>query len=196
MKEPKFFLKIIIINYILLVANSGAAESSEPSETSDLHDPLVYYGMAGCGPGSIIFKKNNRLSQIAAWFVNVVSLRDSSLSFYVSSETSNCPSGDAIYDDKKYKSAAKRQILLDYIAVNFDNLRKDSARGTGFFLGGLAMSFGCGDDAVAKIFFKISQANFEAIYGNAKGNNPDEVIDRYVNFIKSDDVLSARCRYT
>ena len=192
MNKPIVYLKLISICF-LLVSRPVLGEQVKPS---NLDDPLVYYGMAGCGPGSIIFRKNNRSSQLAAWVVNVISLRDMSLSFYVSSETSNCPPSHAIYNTKNYWPSAERQILRDYIAINFDNLRKDSARGTGLHLTGLAESFGCRDHAGTKRFMKISQTKFETIYGDKKGNYPDKVIDHYITFIQSDDVLDVKCRVT
>ncbi len=86
------------------------------------------YGMAGCGLGSLVWKDQPGMIQIAAATVNnIVSPQTSA----ITSGTSGC------YD------ASGSSVQLDYIETNKVALKEDAARGQGETLHGLMTLMGC-----------------------------------------------------
>ena len=106
-----------------------------------------HYGMAGCGLGSLAFKDQPGMIQVAAATVNnIVSPQTSA----ITSGTSGC------YDSGSV--AAK----IDYIETNKVSLKEDAARGQGETLEGLMTLLGCSEHPAVKSELK---SNFQTIFG-------------------------------
>ena len=104
-----------------------------------------HYGMAGCGLGSLAFKDQPGMIQVAAATVNnIVSPQTSA----ITSGTSGCYDGGS--------SAAK----IDYIETNKVSLKEDAARGQGETLEGLMTLLGCKEPTIKNELKNNSQTIF------------------------------------
>ncbi len=104
------------------------------------------YGEAGCGLGSVVMGKDG--NQVLASTTNDTS---GTQTFGISSGTSNCVDGGTV--------AINREVPM-FIEVNRIALAKDSARGQGETLAGLAQLMGCQEHA----FGHAMKANYDAIF--------------------------------
>lgn len=86
------------------------------------------YGMAGCGPGSVIFGEKKGMVQAVGAITNAIY---SAQSYAISSGTSNCG------------SSSQQANSSRYIEVNKLALEKDMARGQGETLSALSEVMGC-----------------------------------------------------
>ncbi len=132
------------------------------------------YGMAGCGPGTLIFSKNDKGSQIGASLVHnpgplstiryvgsFFGMLASSQTFAISSGTSNC-------EDPSDGTVAK-----NYIENNNEILQKDLARGSGESLNGLAKVLGCPN---AEQLNQALRAEYENVFAGDKAQNAEKII--------------------
>ena len=92
------------------------------------------YGEAGCGPGSLILKKNSFVSQTSVQGTNAVSSPFHTTAIY--SNLSNC-------DAKWSKSSPKEKERFQFIADNYLQLQVDISRGHGENLQALLEIHGC-----------------------------------------------------
>ena len=109
------------------------------------------YGMAGCGLGSILIKKNTMVMQIVAATLNGTS---GNQSLGMTTGTSNCM-GSA--------DAAQLMHQQDFIASNLRSLSQDVSRGEGDTLFAYAEVLGC--QGVYPQFSKIAQSSYQRIFG-------------------------------
>jgi hypothetical protein len=110
-----------------------------------------YYGMAGCGLGSLIFGPVNQPgAQVLAATTNGTFATQT---FGISSGTSNCVSGGVVRAEREQAAFAE---------LNFRDLKQNMAAGGGEYLKSFATLLGC-EDSVKPAFFKMTQERFEAI---------------------------------
>jgi hypothetical protein len=109
--------------------------------------------MAGCGLGSLAFKENGKWQQVLAATTNGTF---GTQTFGISTGTSNCTADGAV------KSERATEV---FVAVNFDSLKSEMARGSGEHLVALSSLMGCersGDLA------RTLQANYENTFSKAE----------------------------
>lgn len=139
---------------------------------------LPTYGMAGCGLGSMVFKKNVRSEQWLASIVNDFFLPQSSM---ITTGTSNC------VDVDEEQSQAEQEIFID---SNFHTMRTDASRGDGESLRAFAELMGCHKEGLYDTFASISQGQFDYIFSDSQ---PRSVTQRYRNALKDSRALRTRC---
>jgi hypothetical protein len=127
------------------------------------------HGMAGCGLGSIVFKKD---SQVLAATTNGSSY---SQTFGITSGTSNC------VDTQGHAK------LKNFIEGNRVALESDVARGQGETLSSVAYYFGCSNDSN---FRSALQQGFDGIF---KSQDADSVFEAMKSSIKSQPQVAVQC---
>jgi hypothetical protein len=137
-----------------------------------------FAGDAGCGLGSIVMRKNVKISQTLAITTNGTF---SSQLLGVIFGTSGC--GASGWVQNKVEA-------LRYAEANFENLKVDIARGEGESINSVGSLLGCQEKSLME-FSKMSQSHFlEIVPANAK---PTDVIDSLDQKIKSDQKLRLEC---
>ena len=110
-----------------------------------------YYGMAGCGLGSLIFGPvDDPFAQVLAATTNGTF---ASQTFGISSGTSNCLPGGVVRAEREQAAFAE---------VNFLDLKRNMAAGGGEYLRSFAALLGC-EESAKPAFFKMTQERFETI---------------------------------
>jgi|GEM_PF-739161 len=135
------------------------------------------HNASGCGVGSLIFKENDKGSQILG------SLTDGYLgvqTFAMTSGTSNC-SEDGV-------TAANKQIPM-FVEVNQTALARDISRGSGDTLSSFSKVLGCNDTSRLG---STLQANYGRIFPSASGD-PTWVSSTILNVINEDAALKSSC---
>lgn len=138
-----------------------------------------YYGMAGCGLGSVLFgESENRGAQILASTTNGVY---SNNTFGMSSGTSNC------VQEKAATSAEVRRNVEKFVTANREALANDIARREGDNLVAMSTIMGCNDQDYlgAKL-----QANYAQIFDTKTGLESEAVLD----VVSSDVYLTKTCK--
>ncbi len=138
-----------------------------------------YYGMAGCGLGSVLFgESENRGAQLLASTTNGLY---SNHTFGMSSGTSNC------VQEKAATSAEVRRNMEKFMAANREALANDIARREGDNLIAMGTIMGCNDQDYlgAKL-----QANYAQIFDEKTGHESDAVL----NVVSSDVYLTKTCK--
>ncbi len=105
----------------------------------------AFAGDAGCGLGSVVMKKNSRMSQTFAMTTNATF---SSQFFGITTGTSNCSASGWVKNDVEIEK---------YIATNIHNVKVDMARGEGETLITLGLMMGCESNALSQ--FKAAAAS-------------------------------------
>lgn len=129
---------------------------------------FAFAGDAGCGLGSLIMKKNSRVSQVLAMTTNH---SFSSQFLGITTGTSNCSASGLVKNDVEIEK---------YIASNIHNVKVDMARGEGETLTSLGLMMGCEPSHItmftqatasefSNIFTKETTTSSEA-YGNLKSS--------------------------
>ncbi len=110
-----------------------------------------YYGMAGCGLGSILFGPvNDPFPQVLAATTNTTF---GTQTFGITSGTSNCLSGGVVRAEREQAAFAE---------LNFRDLKRDMAAGGGEYLRSFAVLLGC-EESAKPSFYKMTQERFETI---------------------------------
>jgi hypothetical protein len=123
-----------------------------------------YYGMAGCGLGSLIFGPINQPgAQVLAATTNGTFATQT---FGITSGTSNCVSGGVVRAEREQAAFAE---------LNFSDLKQNMAAGGGEYLKSFATLLGC-EEAAKPVFFKMTQERFEAIVPSEKTAPIDLVV--------------------
>lgn len=78
---------------------------------------------------------------------------------------------------------------LEYIASNFEQLKIDTARGSGEYINGLSLLYKCGDENQYK-FSSLLQSNFNLIYIN-QNSNRDEYNSPSQSFTRINEIVSS-----
>lgn len=140
-----------------------------------------WYGMAGCGLGSMIFGPVN--SPGAQLLASTTNSTFASQTFGITSGTSNCVYGGVVAMDRQ------QQVFAE---VNFADLKRDMAAGGGEFLTSFAVLLGC--DAVAQPrLAHLMQADYETLLPSA-ATTPDQLVSAVHVRIDADPDLAGRCR--
>ena len=123
-----------------------------------------YYGMAGCGLGSLIFGPINQPgAQVLAATTNGTF---ATRTLGITSGTSNCVSGGVVRAEREQAAFAE---------LNFSDLKQNMAAGGGEYLKAFASLLGC-EEAAKPVFFKMTQERFEAIVPSEKTAPIDLVV--------------------
>jgi DUF3015 family protein len=139
-----------------------------------------WYGMAGCGLGSVIFGPiNTPGAQVMAASTNATGVQ----TFAITSGTSNCVSGGVVAMDRRQEVFAE---------VNFSDLKRDMAAGGGEFLSAFADLLGCDAAAHPKVA-RVMQTEYETLLPS-ESTTADELVSAVHVRISSDPELAARCR--
>ena len=176
-------LSVILAFGMLLVATTDAMakkkrrkKKRKKADTEEMGESSyrAAYGMAGCGLGSIIFKKNNKM-QILAATTNVYAFQTSA----ITTGTSNCKEGNAMAQLKMEQEV--------FVSANLNSLSKDVAQGEGRYLRAFAEVLGCSGDELFDAFADASRSNYGSIFSS---NKPKDVLNNYLNVVRSDNRLS------
>jgi hypothetical protein len=139
-----------------------------------------WYGMAGCGLGSLIFGPvNTPGAQILAATTNATF---GSQTFGITSGTSNCVSGGVVALDREQTAFAE---------VNFTDLKRDMASGGGQYLSAFATLLGCNDGTKPAVA-RMMQSRYEALLPSER-TTPVELIEAVHAQIDADPQLTAGC---
>jgi hypothetical protein len=142
-----------------------------------------WYGMAGCGLGSLIFGPvNTPGAQILAATTNATF---GSQTFGITSGTSNCVSGGVVALDREQTAFAE---------VNFTDLKRDMASGGGQYLSAFATLLGCNDGTKPAVA-RMMQSRYETLLPS-EGTTPVELIEAVHTQIDADPQLAAGCTGT
>lgn len=140
-----------------------------------------WYGMAGCGLGSLIFGPiNSPGAQILASTTNSTFATQT---FGITSGTSNCVSGGIVAMDRRQQAFAE---------VNFGDLKRDMAAGGGEFLTAFGNLLGC-DGAAQPKLARVMQADYETLLPSVS-TTPDQLVDAVHVRINADPELAGGCR--
>jgi hypothetical protein len=140
----------------------------------------AWYGMAGCGLGSLLFGPNDTpMAQILAATTNATF---GSQTFGITSGTSNCVSNGVVRAEREQEAFAE---------VNFTDLKRNMATGGGEFLTAFATLLGC-DQAVTPALAKMTQAKYERILPS-EAATPAELVAGVKAEIEADARLAAAC---
>ncbi len=139
-----------------------------------------YYGMGGCGLGSILFgETESRGGQILAATTNGVYGNNT---FGMSSGTSNC------VPDRSGSSAAVKANMDKFVAANKESLANDIAKSNGETIVAISNIMGCKDSAYlgAKL-----QARYETIFASKEET---VVTENMMNTVATDRYLFENCK--
>ena len=120
-------------------------------------------GDAGCGLGSLIFKKNSKLIQLFAVTTNASFY---SQTFGITSGTSGCTASGFVMNDKE---------IQYFVEANQEDLTREMAQGQGQKLTTLAALHGCVSNADAMAFGERAQSHYEQILPSPKTSAVDMV---------------------
>ncbi len=132
------------------------------------------YGMAGCGLGSLVIKKNDTMGQITAATLNATGVQ----TFGISTGSSNC---------RVNRNMAQLEQEV-FMTANFASLAKDAAQGDGRHLRAFAEVLGCSDRI--NDFARVSQKNYGEIFSSS---NPKVALDQYRGVIINSETLNGTC---
>ncbi len=166
--KNKITLSMLFSFLMMTVSPTVNAASRNDEET---------YGMAGCGLGSLIIHQDSRGAQLAVWLFNQIY---SNQTFGISSGTSNCVAPPSVRE-------AEQKV---YFKANIATISRFAAQGSARDLDGLAEVFGCSGDAERLRLVETSRNNYGQIFAS---QDPEHVLQQYVNLIKADDILQRGC---
>lgn len=151
-----------------------AAEAPHRAHRESVHDQLSGqgYGVAGCGLGSIAFGPKSGPIQIVAATLNGIGGQ----TFAITTGTSNCD-----IPTMGHQAAV-------FVEVNREILAKDSARGQGETVEGLAALLHCSD---SKALGHDMQSNFEQIF--KKENDSYDAVRAILSTIEASPALKSTC---
>lgn len=134
---------------------------------------------AGCGAGSLLFKDDSAPTQILAATTNGILLNQS---FGITSGTLGCSSGGIL------KAEKERDV---FIAVNYRNLSRDLAAGSGEYATSFAKLLGCDREAVPS-FLSFAKEKYTALIPSEQTTGA-EFLRNVAGQIAQDPVLSKAC---
>lgn len=148
-------------------------EYAEPQSSS-------YYGMAGCGLGSVLFgESEHRGGQILASTTNGIYSNDT---FGMSSGTSNCSA------ERRSKTADVKKNIDLFVAANREALATDLAKNNGDSIVALAQIAGCKDST--KMAQTLNQ-NYETIFASTR---EQEVSNNIYKAMLTQNDLAKNCQ--
>ena len=136
----------------------------------------------GCGPGSQLFPSKTLISTSSAGSVD-------GTSFWIGNAlgttlgTSGCAKHDLVKVEK---------MQIHFIANNLEQLRMDTASGSGEHVVAFARTLGCKDEAVAPLINKV-QKNWSTIF--LEKAPAKRTLHKVKTIINRDQTLSAACLF-
>lgn len=161
-------------------ALAGGKKSKNKDKQSSDSFSKAPYGMAGCGLGSILISSNTTGPQILAVTLNATGYQTSGMT----TGTSNCV-------ESRTETAAMEQSV--YVTANLSSLSRDAASGNGDVLSGLAEVLGCYSDEDRARLGDIGREKYNVIFAS---NNPENVLEQYLQAINQDPILAQNCTKT
>lgn len=141
-------------------------------------------GAAGCGPGSVLMRKNSWLSQTFALTTN--NYFSIFLGSSVVSGTSNCKG------IKGFVNNEREQRQFEYVVGNYKDISVQAARGHGESLVGLSMLMGCGEESEGALQ-KTLKSNYGQFFPESNAD-PVQLYKELKQVIKSDELLAQSCQ--
>jgi hypothetical protein len=138
----------------------------------------VFAGDAGCGLGSVVMKKNSRVSQTLAMTTNATF---SSQFFGITTGTSNCNASGWVRNDIEIEK---------YIASNIHNIKVDMARGEGETLATLSLMMGCESNSMSN-FGRATALEFSEIFPSEKTSGGEAYSNLKTQLLKYPSVAHA-----
>jgi hypothetical protein len=139
-----------------------------------------YYGMSGCGLGSILFgESENKVSQVLSAITNDIY---SNNTFGMSSGTSNC------IPEKGTSSAAVKMNVEKFVVANREALANDIVKSNGETVVAMSEILGCKD---SEYLSTKLQSRYETIF-NTK--NDTTVANNMWNTVSTDRYLVENCK--
>lgn len=139
-----------------------------------------WYGMAGCGLGSLLFGPNDEpFAQVLAATTNATF---ASQTFGITSGTSNCTSGGVLRAEREQAAFAE---------VNFHDLKRNMAAGGGEFLASFSTLLGC-EEGARPALYKMTQEKYPAMVPS-ENTGPIEMVVAIKAQIRSDARLAGAC---
>lgn len=149
-------MKKIIISAAVAVSFAGSAFAAD-------------YGSAGCGLGSLAFKKNDMTQVLAATTNGSFGTQTFGMTF----GTSGCNNEGLV------KVSMARE---SFIEANYKDISRDAAKGTGEYVVNLAKLYGYTAETAWK-FTRLLQQNHTAIFAANSARNAVSEINRLVGSI-------------
>lgn len=139
------------------------------------------YGVAGCGLGSIVIGSKPGFMQVSAATTNGT--------FYsqligIVLGMSNCTENGVIKAELEQRA---------FLAMNFEAIQQEAAKGEGESLNSLAFLMGC-DAGVMPAFGAQVQNNSEKIFASSTSEEADFVLYRIKESVKENDMLAKGCQ--
>jgi Protein of unknown function (DUF3015) len=139
-----------------------------------------WYGMAGCGLGSLIFGPDDEpVAQVLAATTNGTF---GTQTFGITSGTSNCVSGGVLRAEREQAAFAE---------VNFRDLKRNMAAGGGEYLRSFSTLLGC-EDSARPALFKMTQDRFAEILPTEQAG-PIDLLVAVKAEIRADPQLANSC---
>ena len=152
------------------------SEVRQERRTYDVQYTSVHH-MAGCGLGSLMFKEEDKWTQVGASILNGTGMQ----SFAISFGTSNC-TYDGIMDARRESEA--------FIEANYADLSRDIAVGEGEYVAALATLYGCGENEKAAFVGGLRSKSTQILEG---GIQPAKVMSAADDVIRDDARLVKGC---
>ncbi|MBM3381309.1 MAG: DUF3015 domain-containing protein [Betaproteobacteria bacterium] len=183
MNSVKTLLKQLAPAIIALLPMQLHAQATQNKSNQKYKAPA--YGMAGCGPASVIFAeekvRNNTFLQMLGATTNLNFL-NFSYTGALTSGTSNC-------NDAELSSAEAKKIEREaYVSMNLNELNKQAAQGDGAHLRGLAEIIGCSNEIQFELFAAVAQMEHSEIFSDSNGSN---VSNRLIGKLKDSGSLES-----
>src|SRR4051812_6913661 len=173
---------LLTMTGVLLTAHAASAQGyygpRHPPGPPPGYGRGGWYGMAGCGLGSLVFGGVDAPGvQILAATTNATF---ASQTFGITSGTSNCISGGVVVAEHEQAAFAE---------VTFDDLKRDMAAGGGEFLSSFATLLGC-EPTARPALAHMTQARYETLLPS-ESTTPIELVVHVKSAIAADPVLAA-----
>ena len=146
----RFFIVILASLLMVGVADEGFAKKKKKRKKISKVYP---WGMAGCGLGSRVFKRNTKGQQLGAFFLNSAFSATSSVTSTKSS--SGCDKGPDLR-----RASIESEV---YMRVNYAQIKKEAAQGGGKHLMAFYDTLGCDDQSKQKLA-SLAQIQYSGIF--------------------------------
>ncbi len=186
MKRTKLTAALGVLAFSMAVASPALAKKKKRSKkkganTEMMSDSKVSYGMAGCGLGTMVMKKDTMFNQLLSM---TTSGYTGTQLFGITTGTSGCDG----YGPAAGGSALRLEEQRVFVANNLSTLERESAQGQGDTLRSLAAVSGCEADAFGE-FAAMSQASHAELFASADATIIVDTLNKRIS--ESSDLASA-----
>lgn len=185
MRQVSLFVVVLALSISAAFAQPATKKQATPNKKGLIGSAVDkadqgYYGMAGCGLGSVLFgESESRGGQILASTTNNTY---SNNTFGMSSGTSNC------VPDKAENTAAVKKNMELFVTTNREALANDIVKSNGETITTMASIMGCSD---TKYLSAKLQSRYETIFDSKENAR---VADNMYNTVSSDRYLLENCK--